>query len=92
MLPDWAVFPAELDYFLRRSGSGDDSIGVSIDVSTDISGDVSGDVSCALSIDVNILASTLLQFVRMKHILVHLYKLWDLSPPSFFHLETPFQF
>ena len=46
MLPDWAVFPAEFDYFLRRSGSGDDSIGVSVDVSTDISGDVSGDVSC----------------------------------------------
>ena len=54
------VFPAELDNFLCRSGSGDASV------------DVSGDVSVDVSADISILASTLPQFVRTKRILVSL--------------------
>ena len=45
VLPDWAFFPAELDYFLRRSRSGD----ASVDISGDVGGDVSGDVSISVS-------------------------------------------
>ena len=66
VLPEWAFFPAVLDYFSRRTGSGDASVGVSPDVIGDISGDVSVDVST----DTSILASTLSQFVRTKRILV----------------------
>ena len=42
-------FPAVLDYFSRRTGSGDASVGVSADVSPDIIGDISGDVSVDVS-------------------------------------------
>ena len=56
MLPDRLVFPAELDYLLRRSGSGDPSVDVSADVSPDVGSDVSCDVSvdasCDSSVDV----------------------------------------
>ena len=65
---------------------------ISADVSCDVSVDVSTDVSIDVSADVSILASMLSQFVMTKHILAIAYKLWDLSPSSVFHLETPFQF
>ena len=44
VLPDWAVFTANLDYPIRRSCSGDASV--------DISTDVSPDISCALTLAV----------------------------------------